>query len=214
MVMKMKEESLMYNDYELLYMMYQRDETAFSLLCEKYHRFLWRMIREMWKSEYPVLSDEDVYRILQAKLYDIAFSYCDGKGASFFTYLTLCLTRKIQSLKRSAIRELRARGGMLSLDYYVSEDVQVSVLDTLVNNQPMYDPVFVLRYKALKEELKQFIQSLNEMERKVWNLMSNQVPYAQAAKLLGISIKSYDNAVYRIRKKLSKKIKSQSQEDE
>ncbi len=192
------------NDYELLYMMHQKDDYALEGLFNKYDGFIWSLIVGGWQESMMGMSKQDVSSALRLKLYEACFSYNESKNASFYTYLSLCLVRRINGLKRDERRQLKKRGVIGSLDVQVAEDTSMYVVDQIENNQPMYDPKYRLEYRRVLKQLEEFAKELNEKERLVWYHMTKQSSYSDAAKQLGMTVKQYDNTVYRIRKNLAK----------
>ena len=50
--------------------------------------------------------------------------------------------------------------------------------------------------------LKELIESLSEKEKQVWKLMNEDVTYEQAAEIMGISRKQFDNMRLRLKKRI------------
>lgn len=196
------------NDYELLYMIRQSDDYALQLLLKKYDAYLWSLIKEYFEGYLPGLDREDLHAMAYLKVLDAIEQYNEEKGCSFCTYLTLCVTRRLNTLRHVALREKkRYYPGMLSLDAFTHELGGSYIVDTVENNQQCFDPDFYVQYQELLRKIRLFIDELSPIEMKVWDCMMKNYSYQEAASRLGMKKKSYDNSVFRIRKKLQKYLK-------
>ncbi len=190
------------SDYELLYMIRQKDDFAIEYMLRKYHQYLRVLILEVFGDSSNIDFDE-LYSISKYKLYEATTGYCDDKGATFYTYLSICVVRKLKNIKRTIYRERKKIGVCWSLDSYVSEDKDMYLVDTIENNQELYKPTYYFDYVTSLQYIKEFSHSLNEFELSVLRMMTTKNTYSEAAELLNITKKQYDNALYRIRKKLA-----------
>lgn len=70
-------------------------------------------------------------------------------------------------------------------------------------DEPERDLLARERYRALLALIE---QSLSDLEKRVLALYLEDIPYAQIAKRLGVTEKTVDNAIYRLKSKLRKRI--------
>ncbi len=195
------------NDYELLYMIHQKEEAAIAMLLNKYEGYLWALIRQRWEVTLPGLEREDLIILLRVKLLEAVENYNEEKNCSFCTYMTMCAVRRISSLRRTVQREQRAFPNLVSLDCIVKEEGGSYLQDRIKSNQQWYDPAFFVEYQSLVEAAKQFLAMLTEREKQVWDCMMVKMNYEEAAKRLKMSRKSYDNAVFRLKRKFNAVLK-------
>ena len=118
-------------------------------------------------------------------------TYDSQAGASFRTYVGLCIDRSIiTAVKRSLARRCVPIAARVSM-----EDVELQDLD---------NPEKRL---VAKEELQHIMQSLDtvlsDFERSILLRYSSGESYAEIANHMQITQKSVGNALYRIRKKIS-----------
>lgn len=108
-------------------------------------------------------------------------SFDPGKNSSFSSYMAVCVTNRIISVLRSADRHIQT---VAEADYDVTDD-----------NTP--ETIFLER--ELDAEIAEL---LTEKEYKIFRQYLEGSSYADIADKLGISSKSVDNAVQRVRRKL------------
>lgn len=120
-------------------------------------------------------------------------------GASFRTYASLCINRRIISLlKRSATAKSKALSDYVSIDDEAYEAVSVGV-----------DPQDEYIGKESLELIRSAItRLLSEKEQKVLGLYLAGESYADISEKLDMNRKSVDNAMQRIRRKLRDHISS------
>lgn len=197
------------NDYELLYMLHQKDDQAYFYLLNKYEGLMWSLVNQFWNERIPLLEREDFFSVACSKLFEAVNMYNEAKMASFYTYFILCVKRRFTTLIRSAEREKQGLGyNLLSLDSFVSEKKDTCYVDLIRNNQLIYEPNYYIRYNELKDCLAQFIGQLTVEERKIWDCHNHyHYTYSEAAKILKITRKQYGNRLYFLRRRLAEYLK-------
>ncbi|MDR1892503.1 MAG: sigma-70 family RNA polymerase sigma factor [Oscillospiraceae bacterium] len=123
-------------------------------------------------------------------------SYDAGFLASFGTFARLCVSRRMCSFARIALRKKRAPAAQThSLDFFQAKDEPESPETT--------DPEAIFIRKQEREELCRIIGAvLSTFELKVLAGFLLGESYRQIARRLSASEKSVDNALWRVRKKL------------
>lgn len=122
-------------------------------------------------------------------LYDAAKTYENNHGASFKTYAGVCIyNRMLNELRRSSNKKNSPLNNSVSF-----EDVDSSV------PSPELD---LERREDFKAVLNQIHISLSEFEKKVLALYLSGYKRSELADKKGISVKAFDNAVQRVRRKL------------
>ncbi len=117
--------------------------------------------------------------------------------ASFKTFAALCIRRSIiDAIRRSQNRNNLFYNEVLSFSQLSSDGSQASPMDQ--------DPEQQVIGKLDRKHIEQVLQSkLSEFERQVLSLYLSGYRYTEIAERLSKSVKSVDNAVQRIRRKLS-----------
>ncbi len=131
---------------------------------------------------------DDLYSEGLMGLMNAVRTYDESKGASFSTYVHTCINnRMINSLRRSN----RIRGSEEPI-----EDLEVAEL-----NSP---ESILLSNEGTSEIMKLAESRLSELELSVLGSYLDGKSHAETAEELGITPKSVDNALQRIRRKLRK----------
>jgi len=139
---------------------------------------------------------EDMIQEGMIGLYSAVLSFRAEGGASFRTYAYICIKRRILSAVRSANRQKH-----IPLCNYLSLDdeanAQSAALTSVINLEDMIvcrENISVLRNVVEN--------SLTASERGILNMYISGVSYAGMAEVLHVSIKSIDNSLQKIKKRL------------
>ncbi len=127
--------------------------------------------------------------------------YDAGRGASFHTFANRCINHALISAVTAAVR-----GKHLPLNTSISlESPLVDSLDPLsFAAQPLPDPEeLIITEEELHERLRAIRSRLSKMEQRIIRYYLKGLSYSEIAQAMGCSVKSADNAVQRVRRKLS-----------
>ena len=197
----------MYNsltDEQILLLYKGGDEKALDFLLGKYKSLASKIARSYFLVG---AESEDILQEAMLGLYSACRTYMDN-GASFKSFVTLCITRAVQSAVKKANRlknkmlneslSLSNQGSVL-LDGKDLEDEDVSLY--IPSN--ILDPEDALLADEQKNEINRIInENLSIKEKKVLVLYLNGLSYAQIAEKIGDTTKAVDNAISRTKKKL------------
>jgi len=163
------------------------DEDAFAKLVEMYRPLTESMARSFIKriSDSSSLLDDYIQEAVVA-LYSAVRSYKQTENVTFGLYAKICIRNRFVSMSR----RLRKKQKDISRSKQRSDDPLNSILD-----------------KEDTEALKSRIGSvLSELEWSVFCLYVQKKSYAEIAESIGRSVKTVDNALFRIKTKLKKLI--------
>ena len=76
------------------------------------------------------------------------------------------------------------------------------MIDLIDPKNAFYQPEYEWRYAELVEALRDMLMSLSEKEKMVWSLMNEKLSYEEAARIMGITRKQFDNLRLRLKKKI------------
>ncbi len=188
-------------DEELSFQAQSGDENAVNELLSKYKSLVNKIARSYF------LTDGDIEDIVQEGmigLYKAITHYHDKKNASFKTFASTCIKHQIQNAVRIASSE---KNKILSSALPIFEQSDLDEEDNLKeipipSDLPSPDDKLIEKEKL--EELKNKIEkSLSSLELKVLSLYLQGYNYNEISKLGNINKKSIDNALTRIKNKLS-----------
>lgn len=203
------ERLLLLDDEELLALIHQGESMALDILIRKYNNF----IRAKARTYFLIGADqEDIIQEGMIGLYKAILDYEGDKLSSFKGFAELCITRQIITAIKTATRQKH-----MPLNSYVSldkpiydEESERTLLDVLTSSGAI-DPqdLLINREKFGYLEVK-FTELLSGLERKVLHLYIEGCTYQEIAGELGRQVKSIDNAIQRIKRKLEHILKTQT----
>jgi RNA polymerase sporulation-specific sigma factor len=190
-------------DEEVVKLAKDGDEFATEYLITKYKNF----VRVKAKSYFLVGADrEDIIQEGMIGLYKSIRDYRADKLSSFRAFAELCITRQIITAIKTATRQKH-----IPLNSYVSlnkpiydEDSDRTMLDVLSSSK-VSDPEEVFISTELSSDLRQKIKkNLSELESQVLQSYLDGKSYQEMAKELNRHVKSIDNALQRVKRKIEK----------
>ncbi len=192
------------DDFELIYLIGERNEEALNILYDKYKPIIDLKAKKYLKYGKKIgLEYQDLFQEGMLGLSEAISSFKDDKKAQFKTFANLCIERQIFSLLKKASRKKHTLlNDSVSLDESINENDN-TLLDIFFEEGK--DPSEMIEFKENKRELfKKIYQVLTPLEREVFDLKTNNFDYNEISRLLNKSYKSIDSAIQRIRLKVRK----------
>jgi RNA polymerase sporulation-specific sigma factor len=155
---------------------------------------------------------EDIVQEGMIGLYKAIRDYEFDKDTPFRTFAELCIKRQIISAVKSSTRQKHA-----PLNSYVSLNTPVAVdgpddkrpLHDVLETEEVADPAELVISAEEVEKLKSSLhQILSDMETQVLEHYMNGCSYQEIARTLGRHVKSIDNALQRIKRKLEEHLET------
>ena len=196
----MKDNLYSMNDYELLYMVRTKDADALELLLKKYEQYMSYLMVKQFEPD-GITSKEDLQQECRILLLSLVESYREDQDCRFLTYVVNGVRNRIGN--RNRVHQRSTKGiKFVSLDSCVNEEAGGSLIDLIDPKNAFYQPEYEWRYAELVEALRDMLMSLNEKEKMVWSLMNEKLSYEEAARIMGITRKQFDNLRLRLKKKI------------
>ncbi len=175
------------------------DEEALNELLARYKH----LVNKLARSFFLIGGDiEDIVQEGMIGLYKAVMHYSADKSASFATFAYTCIKHKIQNAVKMANSEKnRALSSALSLVCDSDEDDENGEIE-LPSNLPSPDDK-ILEKENFEEMREIILKTLSKLERKILTLYLQGYNYNEMAQLAGISKKSIDNGLSRIKNKLA-----------
>ena len=162
------------------------DQEAFALLV---HRMMPLIHAQVHSCRCVGTEDEDLAQEALMGLLAAVRTYRPDGGASFTTYATACIRHRLLSVARR---------------YGPRADREQSLEDSPELPDPTVDPALLLMDKEELDGLLHRLRTrLTETEYRVLLLRLGDCSYAEIAARLDITVKAVDNAVQRMRRKLT-----------
>ena len=190
------------NDYELLYMIREEDETPKDMFYEKY-----RPMVEMKAKKYFSQIQNKGYELndlIQEGMIGLSNAIRDfnqDEETKFATFASVCVERNIINFIREINRQKHQ-----ALNSYVSIHQEsnsgrtlLDILDDKSSTNPENSFILLEEQEELKEKVK---ENLTDFEKEVFDLRFEGFTYQEISILLNKSIKSIDGTISRIKQKI------------
>ena len=120
-----------YNDYELIYMVRENDESVNDLLLEKYTPIVRKLVSNYYEKFKNYGFDyDDFYQEAMIAFYRAVSTYDETKNCLFYTYAILCVNRSLMSFSRDI--STTKRNGLV-FEFVDLDDCQISDLRSDIN---------------------------------------------------------------------------------
>lgn len=188
------------SDEELIKQIHQQNPEAMDYLLDKYRNLVKRETREV----YIIGADsEDLMQEGMIGLFKAIRDYSEEHKCSFFTFATICVKRQICTAVTSSNRKKH-----YPLNHYVSfysqdEGTNSTVMDMLAAGDASNPEAAMLSREQVGGLLEQLDTVLSTYEQQVLELYLEGLSYGQIAERIKKPEKSIDNAIQRIRRKMS-----------
>jgi len=193
-------------DEEIVELAKQGDSDAEEYLIHKYKNF----VRAKARSYFLIGADrEDIIQEGMIGLYKAIRDFKPDKLASFRAFAELCITRQIITAIKTATRQKH-----IPLNSYVSlnkpiydEESDRTLLDVLSGNKITDPEELVISREEFNDIEDKMDEFLSDLERDVLNAYLDGKSYQEIAIELNRHVKSVDNALQRVKRKLERYIK-------
>jgi RNA polymerase sporulation-specific sigma factor len=191
------------SDEDLVEAVRQGDSQALEYLITKYKNF----VRAKARSYFLIGADrEDIVQEGMIGLYKSIRDFKGDKLSSFKAFAELCITRQIITAIKTATRQKH-----IPLNSYVSldkpiydEDSDRTLLDVICGSQVSDPEELVINKEEFVGLEDKMSEILSDLERKVLMLYLDGRSYQEIAVDLCRHVKSIDNALQRVKRKLER----------
>ena len=194
-----------FNDSELCMMIKENNEDAKDIMYSKYNYIITSILKKYIGIIKKLNLDyHDVYQEAMFGFLDAIDKYDENKDASIKTFISLCVTRRVNAaiIKASRVKR-KIEQEALYIDY--TYDDSNLPLQELISDKNANNPLEQMtKTEEINSIIKRIKSSLSPNEEEVFNLMLNDLDYQQIAIILNKSPKSIDNAMQRIKMKVKK----------
>ncbi len=179
----------------------QGDENAVNTLLTKYKSLVNRIARSYFLTGGDI---EDIIQEGMIGLYKAIMHYKDDKAASFKTFASTCIKHQIQSAVRVASSEKnRVLSSALPIIEQLNNDDDEDNAEIVFPSALPSPDDTVIEKENISEIILKIKKTLSSLELKVLNLYLKGYSYDEISKIGNLSKKSIDNALTRIKNKLS-----------
>lgn len=195
-------------DDELVELIHQGNSNALDFLLNRYKNF----VQAKARTYFLIGADkEDIVQEGMIGLFKAIRDYDETKLSSFKAFAELCVTRQIITAIKTATRQKH-----IPLNSYVSLDKPIydeesdrTLIDVIAGSKTTDDPEEMIinqeKYGDMEVKLS---ESLSSLEKRVLHLYLDGQSYQEISKELNRHVKSIDNALQRVKRKLEQLLKA------
>jgi len=190
-------------DEELVELVHTGHPDALDFLITKYRQF----VRMKARSYFLIGADkEDIIQEGMIGLYKAIRDFKEEKLSSFRAFAELCITRQIITAIKTATRQKHIPlNSSVSLDKPIYDEDSDRTLMDILHGASMDDPEDLMihreEFSHMEEEMSKILSGL---ERQVLALYLDGQTYHEISEELNRHVKSIDNALQRIKRKLER----------
>lgn len=189
------------NDYELVSKSQEKNEYAQEILREKYEPMIKMLSSKYYKYIKNTFDYEDILQESFLSFEEAIENYNEQKNSSFLTYFTTCLNNQLLSLVRQQSRQKRQiLLNQISLDNDLDEDN--NLLNYIEDNTNNPEKI-IIEEERIEDIIKKIKKGLSPLEECVVILKIQNFTYEEIASILDKDLKSINNTMQRIRKKIT-----------
>lgn len=190
-------------DEEIVELCHAGDSLAEEYLLSKYKNF----VRSKARSYFLIGADhEDIVQEGMIGLYKAIRDYRTEKLSSFRAFAELCITRQIITAIKTATRQKH-----IPLNSYVSlnkplydEESDRTLMDVIMEGKLSNPEDLIISQEELESIHRKINEVLSGLEQEVLNLYLDGKSYQEIGQQLNRHVKSIDNALQRVKRKLEK----------
>ena len=190
-------------DEEIVQLCHNGDSLSEEYLLNKYKNF----VRSKARSYFLIGADhEDIVQEGMIGLYKAIRYFKQEKLSSFRAFAELCITRQIITAIKTATRQKH-----IPLNSYVSlnkplydEESDRTLLDILMEGTTSHPEDMIINQENLGNIHQKINEVLSGLEQEVLAAYLDGKSYQEIAEALGRHVKSIDNALQRVKRKLEK----------
>ncbi len=188
-------------DDQLVEMAKTGDVAALEYLINKYKNF----VRAKARTYFLVGADkEDIIQEGMIGLYKAIRDYKSDRLASFHAFAEICITRQIITAIKTATRQKH-----IPLNSYISlnkpvfdEESDRTLMDVMITAKISDPEELIISQEEIADIEDKMGEMLSSLEKEVVTLYLDGKSYVEIAECLGRHVKSVDNALQRVKRKL------------
>ena len=190
-------------DDSIIEQVHNGNSEALDFLINKYRNF----VRAKARSYFLIGADkEDIIQEGMIGLYKAIRDYKEEKLTSFKAFAEICITRQIITAIKTATRQKHIPlNSYVSLDKPMYDEESDRTLMDVVSGAKSTDPEALIIHREEFSKIEgKVAEVLSDLERQVLSLYLDGQSYQEISEELGRHVKSIDNALQRVKRKLER----------
>lgn len=185
------------NDYELLYMIYQKDDEGLRLLIMKYEKIMYVFYQSQMSMMYHIRWYIDQYQIGRIVLLKAIENFRFDKNVSFRHFYLFLLKNEMRNIVRRNQTQYHTYG--FSPEFLIYECGEDYLEDVWKETNPSMQADWLVRCEETRNDILKVEDSLRPIEKKIVRLRLYGYTYNEISKILKVSLKKVDNTLYKVR---------------
>lgn len=197
------EKYLELEDEMIVELVHNGESDALDYLIQKYRNF----VRAKSRSYFLIGADkEDIVQEGMIGLYKAIRDFKEDKLSSFKAFAELCITRQIITAIKTATRQKHIPlNSYVSLDKPIYDEESDRTLMDVISGAKVLDPEeLIINQEEFDHIEVKMSELLSDLERKVLALYLDGQSYQEISEELNRHVKSIDNALQRVKRKLER----------
>jgi RNA polymerase sporulation-specific sigma factor len=194
---------LQLGDEEIVDLVHKGESEALGFLIHKYRNF----VRAKARSYFLIGADkEDIVQEGMIGLFKAIRDFKEDKLSSFKAFAELCITRQIITAIKTATRQKHIPlNSYVSLDKPIYDEESDRTLMDVISGAKVLDPEeLIINQEEFDQIEVKMAELLSDLERKVLALYLDGQSYQEISEELNRHVKSIDNALQRVKRKLER----------
>lgn len=190
-------------DEQIVLLVHCGDSEALDYLIHKYRNF----VRAKAKSYFLIGADkEDIIQEGMIGLYKAIRDFKEDKLSSFKAFAELCITRQIITAIKTATRQKHIPlNSYISLDKPIFDEESDRTLMDVISGAKLLNPEeLIISREEINRIEDKMSEILSDLEQKVLSRYLDGQSYQEISEELNRSIKSIDNGLQRVKRKLER----------
>lgn len=200
---QLNEAYLQLDDDVLVDLVHNGDSEALDYLIHKYRNF----VRAKARTYFLIGADkEDIVQEGMIGLYKAIRDFKGDKLSSFKAFAELCITRQIITAIKTATRQKHIPlNSYISLDKPIyDEESDRTLMDVISGSKVLNPEELIINQEEFDDIELKMAELLSDLERQVLALYLDGQSYQEISEELNRHVKSIDNALQRVKRKLEK----------
>lgn len=185
------------NDYELLYMIYQKDDESLKLLVEKYEKIMHLFYQNQMSLMYHIRWHIDQYQIGRIVLLKAIEYFRLDKQVTFRHFYLVLLRNEMKNAVRRNQIDFHTYG--YSTDFLIYETGEDYLEDAWKETNPRMQADWLVRCEETRLQILKVESFLKPIEKKIVRLRLYGYSYNEISRILNVRLKKVDNTLYKVR---------------
>lgn len=188
-------------------MFHQKSSDSFDILFGYYRKLIWKRSHQALASgDIDTADVEDFFQEGAIGFYQALYSFRPELNVGLAYYIDLCVNSSIKTYQRKyRTMSYRLINSKNSLDLYISEDHNMTLLDTIPCTDFNNCPANMALYHEVNETRLEYVSGLSCDEQDIFEMHEEGYSYKEIADTVGVSTKDVDNTIQKIRRNIKNK---------